>query len=141
MKKELTRLSSELINKRTEYLKALNNETTRKKELETTNELLNSRLLETQKALDVLQRQSISDKQHYNKQLDVLSKYKNDDEIGVTFLKEKLSETENERDKFKNMSKDVHQRLLLRANDLKKAKDRIYELEGMLENTIKKFTS
>ena len=139
MKKELTRISTELINKRTEYLKALNNETTRKKELETTNELLNSRLLETQKALDVLQRQSISDKQHYNKQLDVLSKYKNDDEIGVTFLKEKLSETENERDKFKNMSKDVHQRLLLRANDLKKAKDRIYELEGMLENTIKKF--
>ena len=141
MKKELTRISTELINKRTEYLKALNNETTRKKELETTNELLNSRLLETQKALDVLQRQSISDKQHYNKQLDVLSKYKNDDEIGVTFLKEKLSETENERDKFKNMSKDVHQRLLLRANDLKKAKDRIYELEGMLENTIKKFTT
>ena len=95
----------------------------------------------TEKINDLMKNELKREKENFNKQLSILERYKEDNDNGISYIKEKLSETEKELEKFKTMSKDLHQRLLVRSDDFKRAKNRVIDLENLLENTVKKFTT
>ena len=100
-----------------------------------------SRVQSTERINDLMKIEIKKEKENFNKQLTILETYKNDNNNSIDYIKDKLTETEQELEKFKAMSKDLHQRLLVRSDDFRRAKNRVVDLENLLEHTVKKFSN
>ena len=109
--------------------------------MKTEHEELTNQIQSSEKTNNLLVSEIKRNKESFNKQLSILEKYKDDNDNGISYIKEKLSETEKEVEKYKTMSQDLHQRLLVRSDEFNRTKNRVVDLENLLENTVKKFTN
>ena len=109
--------------------------------MKTEHEELTNQIQSSEKTNNLLVSEIKRNKESFNKQLSILEKYKDDNDNGISYIKEKLSETEKELEKYKTMSQDLHQRLLVRSDEFNRTKNRVVDLENLLENTVKKFTN
>jgi len=100
-----------------------------------------SRVQSTERINELMKSEMKREKENFNKQLTILESYKNDNNNSIDYIKDKLIVTEKELEKFKAMSKDLHQRLMVRSDDFRRAKNRVVDLENLLENTVKKFSN